>query len=153
MRFPCLFILLFLCSSGGTFAQSKELPRRTRELYDNAQTAWKARKMEAALPLFQKLAELEPNLPEVHLRLGQIYELQRQPARARYHYKQMVRLDPAGAEAANAYQWLGRDTFQRERYDSAQVYLAQALTRYPERSNLALVTRKRFNQSAVSAAV
>ncbi len=76
------------------------------------------------------------------MRLGQLYELQRQTPRARYHYQRTVALDPAAAEAANAYQWLGRDTFQRERYDSAQVYLAQALTRYPERSNLALVTRK-----------
>ena len=123
-----LVFLIMLASSGGTFAQSKELPRRTRELYDNAQTAWKARKMEAALPLFQKLAELEPTLPEVHLRLGQLYEMQRQTPRARYHYQQMVRLDPAGAEAANAYQWLGRDTFQRERYDSAQVYLCLLYT-------------------------
>ncbi len=141
-RLTCLVFLIMLASVGGTFAQSKELPRRTRELYDNAQIAWKARKMDAALPLFQKLAELEPNLPEVHLRLGQLYELQRQTPRARYHYQRAVTLDPAGAEAANAYQWLGRDSFQRERYDSAQVYLAQALSRYPERSNLALVTRK-----------
>lgn len=141
-RLTCLVFLIMLASVGGSFAQNKELPRRTRELYDNAHTAWKSRNMEAALPLFQKLAELEPNLPEVHLRLGQLYELQRQTPRARYHYQRTVTLDPAGAEAANAYQWLGRDTFQRERYDSAQVYLAQALTRYPERSNLALVTRK-----------
>jgi outer membrane protein OmpA-like peptidoglycan-associated protein len=141
-RLICLVFLALLASNVGSYAQEKALPRRTRELYDNAQTAWKARKMEAALPLFQKLAELEPDLPEVHLRLGQLYEWQRQSARARYHYRQAVTLDPAGPEAANAYQWLGRDSFQREHYDSAQVYLAQALTRYPERSNLALVTRK-----------
>ncbi len=141
-RLFCLAFLTTLIISVKGYAQDKAMPRRTRELYENAQTAWNARKLEAALPLFQKLAELEPNLPEVHLRLGKLYELQRQTPRARYHYQRAVTLDPAGAEAANAYQWLGRDTFQRERYDSAQVYLAQALTRYPERSNLALVTRK-----------
>ena len=118
------------------------MTRRTRELYENAQTAWKERNMEAALPLYQKLVELEPGLAEAHLRLGQLYEWQRKPALTRYHFQQTVKLDPAGAEAATAYQWLGRDTFQRECYDSAQLYLSQALARYPERSNLALVTRK-----------
>ncbi|MPR36366.1 OmpA family protein [Salmonirosea aquatica] len=141
-RIICLVLLIVLASCMGTFAQDKAMPRRTRELYDNAQIAWKERKMEAALPLFQKLAELEPGLPEVHLRLGQLYEWQRQTARARYHYQQLVKLDPDAPEVATAYQWLGRDTFQRECYDSAQVYLSQALARYPERSNLALVTRK-----------
>ncbi len=140
--FARYFFLFALLAGATAQAQEKIMSRRTQELYQNAQQAWKERKLENALILFQKLAEVEPGLPEPHLRLGQIYEIQRQTSLARYHYQRVVALNPPTPEVAAAYQWLGRDTFQRECYDSSEVYMNKALSFYPEKSNLARITKK-----------
>ena len=134
--------LMFLLVFNVACAQDKSLSRRDRQLYEDAQTAWKERKLDVAQNLYLQLLDKQPDIAEAHLRLGQVYEFQRQPARTRFHYQRAAALAPASAETAAAFQWLGRDTFQRECYDSAQVYLNMALAFYPERSNLALVTRK-----------
>ncbi|MBU1820143.1 MAG: OmpA family protein [Bacteroidetes bacterium] len=148
-----LFLVLWL-GNLSVSAQEKIMSRRTRELYQNAQQAWKDRKLENAQLLYEKLVELEPSLPEAHLRLGQIYELQRKSAQARFHYGRVVALAPASPEIASAYQWLGRDNFQREAYDSSEVYLTKAFSLYPEKSNLRQVTQKwiasaQFAQKAI----
>jgi outer membrane protein OmpA-like peptidoglycan-associated protein len=153
-RFLNIVCCLFLLSGLAAFAQEKTMSRRTRVLYETAQQAWKDRNLENAQVLYEKLVEQEPSLLEAHLRLGQIYEFQRKPARARYHYQQVIALAPASPEVAAAYQWLGRDTFMRASYDSSEVYLNQALAQYPEKSNLAQVTRKwiasaRFARQAI----
>ncbi|WP_373514324.1 OmpA family protein [Persicitalea sp.] len=135
------FVLIFLISLAAE-AQEKNLPRRERQLYADAQAAWKERKLDVAQTLYEQLLQKQPDIAEAHLHLGQIYGFQRQPERTRFHYQRAVELDPELPESAAAFQWLGRDTFQRECYDSAQVYLSKALAHYPERSNLALVTRK-----------
>lgn len=136
-----VFLLLFLMF-GAARAQDTNLSRRDRQLYESAQAAWKERKLDVAQNLYEQLLQKQPDLAEAHLHLGQIYEFQRQPTRTRSHYQRAVALAPASPESAAAFQWLGRDTFQRECYDSAQVYLNKALSYYPERSNLAVVTRK-----------
>lgn len=135
------FLLLFMIF-GVARAQDSNLPRRDRQIFEAAQAAWKERKLDIAQNLYEQLLQKQPNIAEAHLHLGQIYEFQRQSARTRAHYQRAVALAPASPESAAAFQWLGRDTFQRECYDSAQVYLSKALAYYPERSNLALVTRK-----------
>lgn len=141
-RIICFAILGLLLSSEFSFAQEPTLSRRDRQLYEAAQAAWTARQMEEALPLYQKLAQQVPNLAEAQLRLGQLYDLRRQGTLVRTHYARAVALQADNAEMAPAYQWLGRDTFQRMQYDSAATYLGKALAFYPENSNLALVTRK-----------
>ncbi len=151
-RHPVIFCLLLLVNVA--CAQDNTLSRRDRQLYESAQTAWKERKLDVAQNLYEQLLQKQPDIAEAHLHLGQIYGFQRQPERTRFHYQRAVALDSASPESAAAFQWLGRDTFQREHYDSAQVYLNKALPYYPERSNLALVTRKwlasaRFAEEAV----
>ncbi|TDB66941.1 OmpA family protein [Arundinibacter roseus] len=141
------FLIVFVLETLAVTAQDKVMSRRTRELYENASTAWKERKLDQALLFYEKLVELEPGLSEAHLRLGQLYEWQRKPQLTRHHYQQSIALNPNGAESATAYQWLGRDTFQRECYDSAEVYFTKALSLYPEKSNLSAVTKK-WNLSA-----
>jgi outer membrane protein OmpA-like peptidoglycan-associated protein len=154
LRFrSCLFLILCLGSLAAS-AQEKIMSRRTRELYQNAQQAWQDRKLDNAQLLYEKLVELEPSLPEAHLRLGQIYELQRKYDRVRFHYGRVVTLAPTSPEVASAYQWLGRDMFQREAYDSSEVYLTKALSLYPEKSNLSRITQKwiasaQFAQEAI----
>ncbi|GHB79280.1 OmpA family protein [Persicitalea jodogahamensis] len=147
-------LFLFLLIFGQTRAQEATLSRRDRQVLEAAQAAWKERKLELAQNLYEQILQKQPDIAEAHLHLGQIYEFQRQPARTRFHYQRAAALAPASPETAGAFQWLGRDTFQRERYDSADVYLNKALAAYPERSNLALVTRKwiasaRFAQKAI----
>ncbi len=141
-RIICFAFLVFLSSCKISRAQEGNLSRRDRQLYEAAQKAWNARQMEAALPLYQKLVQQVPDLADAHLRLGQLYDFRRQGALVRVHYAKAVALLPDNSEMAPAYQWLGRDTFQRMQYDSAATYLRKALAFYPERSNLALVTRK-----------
>ncbi|HEV7349686.1 OmpA family protein [Telluribacter sp.] len=139
IRFVFLFVLL------GTLplqAQDLVLSRRTRDVLENARKAWQERKLDNALVLYQKLAELEPGFSEAHLRLGQLYDWQRQADKTRFHYQQVVALLPSAPESIQAYQWLGRDSFQRTRYDSALVYYEKLLPLYPEKSNPALVTKR-----------
>lgn len=142
VRSLLLSILLF----GGlsACAQDNMMSRRTRDLYQNAQQAWKDRKLDNALLLYQKLAELEPSLPEAHLRLGQMYEWKRNSAAARFHYQTLVGLNLNSPEVVVAYQWLAKDSFQRESYDSAQVYYQKALPFYPEKSVAAITTQKQL---------
>lgn len=141
-RIICFAILGLLFSYQIAFAQEPTLSRRDRQLYEAAHAAWTARQMEEALPLYQKLAQQVPDLAEAQLRLGQLYDLRRQGTLVRTHYARAIALQSDNAEMAPAYQWLGRDTFQRMQYDSAATYLGKALAFYPEHSNLALVTRK-----------
>lgn len=143
MRYLIRFTFLW-CLLGAVPLQAQDvvLSRRARDVYDNAKKAWQERKLDQALVLYQKLVELEPSIPEAHLRLGQLYDWQRQPNPTRYHYQRAVVLLPGSAESVPAYQWLGRDAFQRARYDSSLYYYEKLLPLYPERSNPAQVTRR-----------
>ncbi|GAB2771098.1 hypothetical protein GCM10027275_12280 [Rhabdobacter roseus] len=154
MRYFCLYLLLLILLPPLAEAQEAVLSRRSRELYDKAKLAWQERKLDNALLLYQKLIELEPGIPEANLRLGQLYDLHRQPDLARHHYQRAQLLLPDAPEMAMAYQWLGRDAFQRECYDSAVVYLDKAKALFPAKSNPALVVEKfatsaRFAREAI----
>jgi len=140
----CLLLFILFFGSLATYAQDNMMSRRSRDIYQNAQQAWKERNLDKALLFYQKLAELEPTLPEVHLRLAQLYEWQRKPVLTRYHYRQLVALNPETPELATAYQWLAKDTYQRESYDSAQTYYQKALPYYSEKSSVATVTKKQL---------
>lgn len=139
-----LLLLTLIIGNLTACAQENMMSRRTRDLYQNAQDAWKDRNLDKALLFYQKLVELEPGLAEAHLRLGQLYEWQRKPAFTRYHYQQLIGLKSDSPELATAYQWLAKDTYQRELYDSAQVYYQKALPYYPEKSSIAAATRKQL---------
>ncbi|WP_353720783.1 OmpA family protein [Dyadobacter sp. 676] len=152
-------IILF-CIALGTFtlqsvsAQEVTLSRKAREVYDKAQKAWQERRLPEATELFLKVLEIEPDSYDTHLRLAQVYELQRNPDLTRKHYYKAIRIRPDAPQSAPAFQWIGRDHFNAQRYDSAQVYFEKALALFPARSSLGRLAEKsvassKFAQQAV----
>lgn len=140
-------IILF-CFALGIFtlqsvsAQDVTLSRTARQVYDKAQKAWQERKLPEATELFEKVLEMEPNSYDTHLRLAQVYELQRKPDLTRKHYYKAVALRPDAPQSAPAFQWIGRDHFNGQRYDSAQFYFEKALPLFPAKSSLGRLAEK-----------
>ena len=118
------------------------LPKRIRATYQKAQEAWQQRNMEQAMLLYEQVLTAVPNLLEAHLRLGQIYSLNSNKERTRYHYTQATSLEPESRELAPAYQWLGREALTSGGYAEALDYFQRALPLYPERSTLARITER-----------
>lgn len=135
-------------------AQDVTLSRKAREVYEKAQKAWQDRKLPEATELFEKVLEIEPNSFDTHLRLGQIYELQRKTDLTRKHYYKAISIRPDAPQSAPAFQWIGRDHFNVQRFDSAQFYFEKALALFPPKSSLGRLAEKsvassRFAQLAV----
>lgn len=152
-------VLLF-CFALGIFtlqsvsAQDVTLSRKAREVYDKAQKAWQERRLPEATELFEKVLETEPNSYDTHLRLAQVYELQRKPDLTRKHYYKAIHIRPDAPQSAAAFQWIGRDHFNVQRYDSAQYYFEKAQALFPPKSSLSRLAEKsvassRFAQQAV----
>jgi len=139
-----------------SFSQTPDVPlsRRGKDMFDKAQKAWQARQLNEAMVLFEKVEETDPNNAEVHLRLAQIYELQKKTELTRKQFSRFVALKPSDPQASSAYQWLGSNYFRAEKYDSALVYFEKALALSPPKSGLARLARKssasaRFAQKAL----
>lgn len=148
----CFALGLFTLQS--VSAQNVTLSRKAREVYEKAQKAWQERKLPEATELFEKVIEIEPDSYDTHLRLAQIYELQRKPDLTRKHYFIAIRLKADAPQSAPAYQWIGRDHFNVQRYDSAQYYFEKAVALFPPKSSLGRLAEKsvassRFAQEAV----
>jgi outer membrane protein OmpA-like peptidoglycan-associated protein len=153
-RVIIFYILTGLLTTQSALAQEVTLSRKSREIYDKAQQAWQERKLAEAITLFEKVLEQEPDSYDTHLRLAQIYELQRNNDLTRKHYMKAIRLKPAAPQSAAAFQWIGRSHFNVQRYDSAQVYFEKAFKLFPAKSSLARLAEKsaasaRFAQEAV----
>ncbi|WP_342084288.1 OmpA family protein [Dyadobacter sp. OTU695] len=134
-------------------AQDVTLSRTARQVYDKAQKAWQERQLSEATELFEKVLQIEPNSYDTHLRLAQIYELQRKTDLTRKHYYKAISLKADAPQSATAFQWIGRDHFNLQRYDSAQFYFEKALALFPPKSSLGRLAEKsvissRFAQQA-----
>lgn len=145
---------LFTITLQNASSQDVTLSRKAREVYDKAQKAWQERKLPEATELFEKVLEIEPNSYDTNLRLAQVYELQRKPDLVRKHYYKAIYLKPDAPQSAAAFQWIGRDYFNVQRYDSAQFYFEKAFALFPPRSSLGRLAEKsvasaRFAQQAV----
>lgn len=123
-------------------AQDAPLSRRGKETFDKAQKAWQARQINEALVLFEKVEETDPNNSEVHLRLAQIYELQKKPELAKKHFTKFITIWPSDPQSSSAYQWLGSNLLRTEKYDSARIYFEKALALAPAKSSLARLAQK-----------
>ena len=123
-------------------AQDAQLSRRGKETFDKAQKAWQARQISEALLLFEKVEETDPDNAEVHLRLAQIFELQKKPELTKKHFAKFVALRPSDPQSSSAYQWLGSNLFRAEKYDSALVYFEKALSMAPAKSSLSRLAQK-----------
>lgn len=125
-RHVCLFLLLQFGLLTGK-SQTPELPKKAKETLAKAQKAWQDRNLGEAENLYNKLNKDYPELLEPNLRLGQIMDLNKQPAETFRYYTKAVNLQPSAPENATAYFWLGQKTFKDEQYDSALVYFEKLL--------------------------
>lgn len=123
-------------------AQDAPLSRRGKETFDKAQKAWQARQINEALVLFEKVEETDPNNSEVHLRLAQIYELQKKPELTKKHFTKFITIRPSDPQSSSAYQWLGSNLLRTEKYDSARIYFEKSLALAPAKSSLARLAQK-----------
>lgn len=152
-------VLLFCFAIGlltlqSVSAQDATLSRKAREVYDKAQKALQERRLPEATELFEKVLEIEPNSYDTNLRLAQVYELQRKPDLVRKHYSRAIRIKPDAPQSAPAFQWIGRDHFNVQRYDSAQFYFEKAQALLPPKSSLGRLAEKsvassKFAQQAI----
>ncbi|MEO6286544.1 MAG: OmpA family protein [Dyadobacter sp.] len=148
------FLFLSLYTPYIASAQDGTLPRKAREIYEKAQAAWQARQLVEAVTLFEKVLQEVPDSYDTHLRLAQIYELQRNVDLVKKHYYKVIALKPAAPQSAAAFQWLGRYHFNAERYDSAQIYFEKAYPLFPPKSSLSRLAEKsiassKFAQNAI----
>ncbi|TDE17780.1 flagellar motor protein MotB [Dyadobacter psychrotolerans] len=152
----CLLTFLiwsfFLISN--SYGQNPPMSKKAKELFDKAQKAWQDRQLNEAVILYEKVLQTEPKNAESHLRLAQIYDLLRRPELSKYHYKNLIAIQPQAAQSASAYQWLGKFYSQSEKYDSALVYYQKSFELFPAKSNLSRLAEKsviatKFAQNAI----
>ena len=139
------FLIPLICSCiflHSVHAQNTAMSKRAREVYDKAQKAWQDRQLTEAVLLFENVLESDPNNAESHLRLAQIYDLQKNADLTKKHYSRLVAIQPTSPQSASAYQWIGRYFFQQEKYDSALVYYEKALALFPAKSSLIRLAEK-----------
>ncbi|WP_229238772.1 OmpA family protein [Dyadobacter sp. Leaf189] len=148
-----VFLIVILSFSGSfkVVAQEATLSRKGRENYEKAQKAWQQRQLGEAIILFEKVLQETPQSYDTHLRLAQIYELQRNADLTRKHYTLATRLKPDAPQSGPGFQWLGRYHFQAERYDSAQFYFEKAIKLFPPKSSLFRLAEKSIVSSKFAA--
>lgn len=131
------FIFLFLCVllQHNVNAQDVPMSKRAKDLYDKGQKAWQTRQLPESTKYFEEAFALAPQNFEINLRLAQSYDLQKNEALTKKHYKNVIQILPDAPQSANAYFWLGKNIFQQTHYDSAQVYFENAKKLFPNTSN------------------
>jgi outer membrane protein OmpA-like peptidoglycan-associated protein len=132
-------------------AQETTLSKKGKENYEKAQKAWQERQLGEAIAFFEKVLQEDPKNYDTHLRLAQIYELQRNADLIRKHYTIATQLKPAAPQSGPGFQWLGKYYFQAERYDSAQFYYEKAFKLFPPRSSLSRLAEKSIISSKFAA--
>ena len=136
------------------YGQNAPTSKKAREFFDKAQKAWQDRQLNEAVALYDKVLLIEPNHAESNLRLAQIYDLLKNTDLTKKHYSHFIALQPTSPQAGPAFQWMGKYFFQREKYDSAQIYYEKALALFPAKSSLFRLAEKsiissKFAQEAV----
>jgi len=137
MRWMVIWLGVLVALSGNVYAQ-KGLSRKARDLDEKASKAWEARDLNSAKTHYQQLVNLEPQWVPAHIRLGQIFEWEKQTELVQFHYKQAVELAPDSDEIIPALQWLAKDAQAREDYKTAANYWKSLLNRLEGRKSNSL---------------
>lgn len=137
MRWMVIWLGVLVALSGNVYAQ-KGLSRKARDLDEKASKAWEARDLNSAKTHYQQLVNLEPRWVPAHIRLGQIFEWEKQTELVQFHYKQAVELAPDSDEIIPALQWLAKDAQAREDYKTAANYWKSLLNRLEGRKSNSL---------------
>lgn len=117
----CFFTLHFTFFTFHSPAQSPD--KRAQQAYERGVELLQARKPEEAFGEFQKAIERDADFGEAYFRLGQLAEIQRQPARVVELYEKALQLRPESPTVVPAYGWLGSYALRQGRYAQGATYL------------------------------
>jgi len=81
------------------------------------------KKYKIAMMKLQKALQQDPDLPEAHHYIGELYSQLEQYDKAEVHYKRAIQLDPANSILQNNY---GAFLYQQEKFDEALEYFGMA---------------------------
>lgn len=111
--------------------------KKAQEFYDKGQAAFQARKVEEAFEWFEKATQKDPSFTEAWLRLGNLYELTRQYAKAQALYQKSIDLNPELPALASAYQFLGNTALRSGQYQVAVQHFEKQVALTPSTNFLA----------------
>ncbi|MDJ1478970.1 OmpA family protein [Cytophagaceae bacterium YF14B1] len=131
---PLLVFIQILFSH--TSAQT--ITPKARLLYEQSQQYILERKFDQAVSALEKAIEREPNYPEAHFRLGNVYELKSQVEAtenyadlSRQHYEKAIELKPGNPSFISAYSILGDYYLRKADYTKAKDYYQKFLDLKP----------------------
>lgn len=131
-----LFFVLPILSFGQNMPENK----KAKDAFEKAEKAFQERQFQVANSLYEKVVTLEPNYYPGYIKLAQLSELQRNHELTEKYYQKAINISGTDTRSAIAFQWLGRNRFQKEKYDSAYYYLQKAIVLYPQKSNSFRIT-------------
>ena len=126
-----LQLVLLLVSCTGTLAQSLARPRERSQAvrsYADGLERYRAKEYSAAIPLFRRALELEPDFDEAETRLAWSLHQSGQYLDATLHFRQVLVRQPGWPELHDG---LGWSRFQVNRYNLALEAFRQALALDP----------------------
>jgi tetratricopeptide (TPR) repeat protein len=112
LRGAAVALAILVCCTAGTAAPVADAARDAQRYFEEGEKAISENRLEAASQAYEKLAHIDPAVPEVRAKLGLIYYMQTRFADAIPQLREAVRLNPAlpnaGTLLAICYAELGR---------------------------------------------
>jgi tetratricopeptide (TPR) repeat protein len=114
MRFPGAVVALaiLLCRGAGAAGQAADATREAQRYFEEGEKAISENRLDAASQAYEKLAQIDPKVPEVRAKLGLIYYMQSRCADAVPQLRTALQLKPglpnAGTLLSICYAELGR---------------------------------------------
>jgi tetratricopeptide (TPR) repeat protein len=114
MRYPGAVVTLaiLLCHTAGVATQAADTAREAQQYFEEGEKAIAENRLDAAGQAYEKLAHIDPTVPEVRAKLGLIYYMQSRCGEAVPQLRTALRLKPglpnAGTLLAICYAELGR---------------------------------------------
>jgi outer membrane protein OmpA-like peptidoglycan-associated protein len=117
-------VLLFPFSLFCPFSsRAQSADKRAQQAYDRGVELLTARQPAEARGYFERAIERDAQFGEAYFRLGQLAEIERNPARVAEWYQKAIALRPAAPALAPAHYWLGQQALRQGRYAEAETYL------------------------------
>ncbi len=117
-----LIVLLLLVSAAMPIAaQPQKVNKKALDLFNESTEHLQWDRFSEAEQLLLKSLEIQPDFMLAHERLGYLYYNIRKYSQSKFHFVQMLNVDPN--KSKEAYYYLARSSFYIHEFDSAQYYL------------------------------
>lgn len=117
----CLVALLLLLLTLPVAAQPQKVNKKALDLFNESTEHLQWDRFSDAEQLLLKSLEIQPDFMLAHERLGYLYYNIRKYSQSKYHFTEMLKVDPN--KSKEAYYYLARSSFYLQEFDSAQNYL------------------------------